>query len=101
MPGTPKNKRTVGRGQSSRLLVFVTETGPETTSGPIVFVEDRPEAALPPNPRGLGWRYFATVGRGDALIGEEREAIEAGIAEDGYYISNRLISTHPTLHPVG
>jgi hypothetical protein len=100
MPGIPDTKRPADRTASSRLLVFVTETGPDTTSGPIVFLEDRPDAALPPNPRGLGWRYFATVGRKDALIGEEWEAIEDGIATDGYYISNRLISAHPTLHPV-
>jgi hypothetical protein len=100
MPGIPDTKRPAYWTASSRLLVFVTETGPDTTSGPIVFLEDRPDAALPPNPRGLGWRYFATVGRKDALIGEEWEAIEDGIATDGYYISNRLISAHPTLHPV-
>jgi hypothetical protein len=96
----PESKATAEREASSRLLIFVTETGPESTSGPIVFVEDRPDAALPANPRGLGWRYFATVGRDDALVGEERAAIEAGIAEDGFHISNRLITAPPALHPV-
>jgi hypothetical protein len=95
----PESKGTPERA-SSRLLIFVTETGPETTSGPILFVEDRPEAALPANPRGLNWRYFATVGRDDALVAEERAAIEAGLADDGYYISNRLIAAPPALNPV-
>jgi hypothetical protein len=78
---------TLGR----RLLVFVTETGPDSTSGPILFIEERPDAVLPENPRGLGWRYFATIGREDAMVATEREEVEHSLREDGYYISNRLI----------
>jgi hypothetical protein len=101
MRHTSANEPLAPKEATGRLLVFVTETGPESTSGPVLFVEEKPDAALPANPRGLSWRYFATIGREDAMMAEEREAIELGLAEDGYYISNRLISAPPVLDNVG
>jgi hypothetical protein len=83
----PTGAETLGR----RLLVFVTEVSADSTSGPILFIEERADAVLPENPRGLTWRYFATIGREDAMVAAEREAVELGLREDGYYISNRLI----------
>jgi hypothetical protein len=101
MRQTPANEPPGVNQPAGRLLVFVTETGPDSTSGPVLFIEDRPDAALPANPRGLGWRYFATIGREDAMMAEEREPIELGLEEDGYYISNRLITAPPVLDNVG
>jgi hypothetical protein len=101
MRQTPANEPPGVNQPAGRLLVFVTETGPESTSGPVLFIEERADAVLPANPRGLAWRYFATIGREDAMVAEEREAIEVGLEEDGHYISSRLISAPPVLDNVG
>jgi hypothetical protein len=92
MSPTSVTERPVGTETlGQRLLVFVTEVSAEATSGPILFIEERPDAVLPDNPRGLTWRYFATIGREDAMVAAERDEVEHGLRDDGYYISNRLI----------
>lgn len=75
-----------------RMLVFVTDDGmsPDGT-GPILVLEERPEAVLPRHPRSLSWRYFATVGIEDGLLAADRPAIEAAHAAGRAYVSPRLI----------
>jgi hypothetical protein len=75
-----------------QLLMFVTDDGTPEGSGPLLFVVDHPLAVLPPNPRSLEWRYFATIEKDDNLFLAEGEAGHSALAEDGFYISSRLIS---------
>jgi hypothetical protein len=75
-----------------QLNVFVTDDGSPEGTGPILFLPISPGAAMPPNPRALEWRYFATIDDEDALLAGDREAALSAIEEDGYYIANRLIS---------
>jgi hypothetical protein len=63
-----------------QLLVFVTDDGHGLTSGPTLFTLYQPGARLPPHPRSLAWRYFATIDRDEmpAIGGLE------GIEIDGH-----------------
>ena len=74
-----------------RLLVFVTDDGKPAGTGPIVFLPESPQAVLPPHPRSLPWRYFATIGDNDALLGDERNLILDAIEKTGHYIALRII----------
>jgi hypothetical protein len=74
-----------------QLNVFVTDDGTGDGTAPILFLPTSPEAALPPNPRALPWRYFATIEAGDSLLSGDRDAAISAIGDDGYYIANRLI----------
>lgn len=74
-----------------QLLVFVTDDGRPNGTGPILFLPAAPEAALPPHPRSLTWRYFATVTEDDALLGEDKAAVLADIHEAGHHIANRIV----------
>jgi hypothetical protein len=74
-----------------QLLVFVTDDGSPDGSGPVLFVKDHPLAVLPPHPRSLEWRYFATIDNDDRLFLVEGDAGWDALAEDGFYISDRLI----------
>jgi hypothetical protein len=78
-------------GVNVHLLVFVTEDETGTGTGPIVYLPERADAALPPHPRSLSWRYFATVMESDTLVANDREAILSGIEQDGHFISKRMI----------
>lgn len=75
-----------------QILIFVTDDGrsPEGT-GPTLFVKADASATIPVHPRGLNWRYFATVGIEDAMVAAERLQIEAAIGQGRPYISQRLI----------
>jgi hypothetical protein len=75
-----------------QVIVFTTadDKSPEGT-GPTLFLRDHPASALPRNPRGLAWRYFATVGLEDRLLDPEREWIEGALADGGSFISKRMI----------
>lgn len=73
------------------LNVFVTDDGTQNGTGPILFVLDVPEAALPPNPRSLDWRYFATIEDRDSLLSVDGVAAALAIADEGYYIAHRLV----------
>ena len=73
-----------------QLLVFVTDDGTAEGSGPVLYVPDRPDAALPCNPRSYEWRYFATIDDGDNLATAEPN-LGASIDATGYYIAKRLI----------
>ena len=74
-----------------QLLVFVSDDGTGTGTGPILFLPSRPDAALPPNPRGMEWRYFATISDEDNLLGSDRTAALEAIGSEGFYIAQRLI----------
>lgn len=77
------------------VLVFVSDDGTEAGTGPILFVKDVPHAILPAHPRGMTWRYFATVDATDPLLGDEREAIQQSLSDDEPYIAHRLLRTVP------
>ena len=79
-----------------QLNVFVSEDGTRNGTGPILFLPISPQAALPPNPRALEWRYFATIEDKDGLLAADREAALAAIEDDGFYIAHRLISAAGT-----
>jgi hypothetical protein len=74
-----------------QLLVFVTDDGTPMGTGPLLFVENNPPTSLPPNPRSLEWRYFATIAKEDTMFLSERTAGLPALAKDGFYIANRLV----------
>ena len=73
------------------ILVFVTDDGSERGTGPLLFLPTRPDAALPPHPRSMSWRYFATVGEGDSLLGPDTEHTLDEIRRKGFCIARRLV----------
>ena len=72
------------------LLVFVTDDGKGGTTGATLYLPQNAEASLPPNPRSLEWRYFATISDRDELLAHSPGAIEA-IEQHGYFVTNRII----------
>ena len=74
-----------------KVLVFVTDDGTDAGTGPVLFLKDFADSALPSHPRGLAWKYFATVSEDDDLLGEERAAIKAALADDEPFIAPRLL----------
>lgn len=76
-----------------QLNVFATDDGSRDGSGPILLLPLDPQAVLPPHPRSLEWRYFATIEDKDNIPGTDRDAALSAIEDDGYYIAHRLIST--------
>jgi len=78
-----------------KVLVFVTDDGTEAGTGPILFVKDFASSTLPPHPRALGWKYFATVDESDELLGEDREAIRNALVNDDSFIAPRLLRRVP------
>ncbi len=73
-----------------QLLVFVTDDGNGGTTGPTLYVAEDKQATLPPNPRSLEWRYFATISDQDELLAHSPGALEV-IAQEGHYMTNRMI----------
>jgi hypothetical protein len=78
-----------------KVLIFVTDDGTEAGSGPILFVKDFATSTLPPHPRALTWRYFATVDESDELLGEDRLAIKSALADGDSFIAPRLLRRVP------
>lgn len=78
-----------------KVLVFVTDDGTEAGTGPILFVRDFATSTLPPHPRALSWKYFATVDETDALLGDDREAIRSALHNDDSFIAPRLLRRVP------
>ncbi len=76
-----------------QLLVFVTDDGTLSGSGPVLFVLDDLTSALPPNPRSLGWKYVRNISEDNPLLATEGTTPIDAILRDGYYISNRLVGT--------
>lgn len=75
-----------------QVLVFVSDDGksPQGT-GPTLILEDVATAVLPPHPRSLAWRYFATMRAEDAMFGSEvprlRDALRRGLP----FVTPRLV----------
>lgn len=61
-----------------RVLVFVSDDGTEDGTGPLLFLREHGQSILPPHPRALGWRYFATVEERDQLLQPNAAAILKG-----------------------
>ena len=78
-----------------KVLVFVTDDGTEAGTGPILFVKDFATSTLPPHPRALSWKYFATVDEDDQLLGEDRAAIRSALDNDDSFIAPRLLRRVP------
>ena len=75
-----------------QVLVFVTDEGSGSEgSGPMLVIEDVASATLPPNPRSLSWRYFATMRSEDVLFGSERARMHNVLARKRPFITNRLV----------
>ena len=79
-----------------KVLVFVTDDGTEAGTGPILFLKDFATSSMPAHPRGLEWKYFATVAEDDELLGEERQAVRLALEQEEPFIANRLIRRVPT-----
>jgi hypothetical protein len=77
------------------ILVFVTDDGTEAGTGPILFLKDFETSAMPAHPRGLEWKYFATVTEDDELLGEDRRAIRLALEQDEPFIAQRLLRRVP------
>jgi hypothetical protein len=75
-----------------QVIVFVTDDGksPDGT-GPMLYLRDDPASALPPHPRSLAWKYFATVPLQDQLFELERMRVEAALKDGLPFISQRLV----------
>lgn len=78
-----------------KVLVFVTDDGTEAGTGPILFVKDFATSTLPPHPRALSWKYFATVDEDDALLGDDRDTIRDALHNDDSFIAPRLLRRVP------
>ena len=78
------------------ILVFVTDDGSEAGTGPILFLKDFATSSMPRHPRGLEWKYFATVAEGDELLGDDRKAIKFALEQDEPFIAERLLRRFPT-----
>ena len=79
-----------------KVLVFVTDDGTEAGTGPILFVKDFATSTLPPHPRALSWKYFATVDEDDELLGDDREAVRSALSNDDSFIAPRLLRRVPS-----
>jgi len=77
------------------ILIFVTDDGTDAGSGPVLFLKDFATSSMPTHPRGLEWKYFATVTEDDELLGEDRKAIRLALEQDEPFIANRLIRRAP------
>jgi hypothetical protein len=75
-----------------QVLVFVSDDGrsPETT-GPTLILEDVATAVIPPHPRSMAWRYFATMQSEDALFGSEASAMNRALRKGKAFVSARLV----------
>jgi hypothetical protein len=75
-----------------QVLVFVSDDGssPDAT-GPTLILEDIATAVIPPHPRSLTWRYFATMQSEDALFGSEASAMNRALRKGKAFVSARLV----------
>ena len=71
--------------------IFSTDDGTAEGTGPLHYVPDDPAAIMLAHPRGLEWRYFATVGLEDALLAGEPEAMRQALREGRSVVSKRLV----------
>lgn len=69
------------------LLVFITDDGTAEGGAPIMFLAGAQERELPGHPRGLGWKYVATISDLDNLTVAEPD-LRRRIDEVGYHIAN-------------
>jgi hypothetical protein len=75
-----------------QVIVFVTDDGQSADgTGPMLFLRDDPASALPPHPRSLSWRYFATVPLRDHMFSEDRMAVERALTNGKPFIAQRLV----------
>ena len=74
-----------------RLLVFVSDDGTPDGTGPTLFLPDHKTSVKPKHPRGMEWRYFATIAEEDNLFAIEARAGLQSIRERGHYIAQRLV----------
>jgi hypothetical protein len=82
------------------LLVFISDDGSPEGTGPIVIVPERKDAVLARNPRSFEWRYFATITEQDSILdsNQQAECLQC-IADDGFYLANRLIYAYAAAEP--
>lgn len=74
------------------VLIFVTDNGSPEGTGPVLFLNESAQSALPPNPRSFPWRYFATVTADDRIVdAEARDALQRGES----FVSHRIIGRLP------
>jgi hypothetical protein len=74
------------------LLMFVTDdTRSAEGTGPTLLVKDSPNSVLPEHPRGLSWRYFASLHLDDALLATDRQRIVQDITRRGFFVSPKLV----------
>ena len=74
-----------------QVLVFVTDDQSVEGSGPLLVIEDTPTAVLPPNPRSLAWRYFATMAADDALLRPEGALMRRALERKRPFVTDRLV----------
>jgi len=75
-----------------QVLVFVTDDGKSVEgSGPTLVLLDAPTAVLPPNPRAMQWRYFATMRSGDSLFSAEAARMQSALTNGTPFVTDRLI----------
>ncbi len=73
-----------------QILVFVTEDDAGHSTGPTLFLTDDRKSVLPPHPRALEWKYFATISEDDELFASNVGGKQA-LDMEGFYIANKLI----------
>ena len=57
----------------------------------MLYLRDNPESALPPHPRSLTWRYFATMPLRDLMFEAERADVEAALNAGRPFVSQRIV----------
>ena len=79
-------------GENMQVLVFVSDDGRSPHGvGPTLILEDRATAVLPPHPRSLNWRYFATMRAEDAMFGSETSRMRDTLRRGRPFVTSRLV----------
>jgi hypothetical protein len=73
-----------------RVMIYLTTGADAKRTAPVLYVEDRPGAALPEHPKALRWSYFATVDGNDPLLAREQQQLRAAFANGAPYVSELL-----------
>jgi hypothetical protein len=79
-------------GRIMQVLVFVSDDGKSAEgTGPTLVLEDVATAVLPPHPRSLAWRYFATMRAEDSLFGSEASRLRDTLRRGRPFFTPRLV----------
>lgn len=73
-----------------RVKIYLTADGSGAGVAPVLYIEDKPGARVPPHPNGQSWMYFATVDRHDPILAAESSQIAAALETGEAYVGHCL-----------